>query len=155
MVLYACVAAACFTPQLLAELNEWSGELRKNADRLGIKYHAIASSVPEVFNLGGDLGLFSLLVQQNDRAGLIEYGKNCINAFIRIIVHFDQDVTTISVVQGDALGGGFETALSSDVLIAEKGARMGFPEVLFNLFPGMGGYSLLSRRIGPKREQSR
>jgi DSF synthase len=56
-------------------------------------------------------------------------------------------------VQGDALGGGFETALSSDILIAEKGVRMGFPEVLFNLFPGMGGYSLLSRRIGPARAE--
>src|SRR3972149_4441233 len=57
-------------------------------------------------------------------------------------------LTTISLVQGDALGGGFETALSSDVIIAEQSAAMGLPEVLFNLFPGMGAYSLLTRRIG-------
>ena len=46
------------------------------------------------------------------------------------------------------MGGGFETALSSDVVIAEKSARLGFPEILFNLFPGMGAYSLLERRVG-------
>ena len=40
------------------------------------------------------------------------------------------------VLQGECLGGGFEAALSSDVIVAEKGARFGFPEILFNLFPG-------------------
>jgi DSF synthase len=57
-------------------------------------------------------------------------------------------LTTISLVQGDALGGGFEAALASDVIVAEQSAQMGLPEILFNLFPGMGAYSLLSRRIG-------
>ncbi len=56
-------------------------------------------------------------------------------------------------MQGDALGGSFETAISSDVLIAERGARMGFPEVLFNLFPGMGAYSLLSRKLDSARAE--
>jgi DSF synthase len=50
--------------------------------------------------------------------------------------------------QGDALGGGFECALASDLIVAEEGAQLGFPEILFNLFPGMGAYSLLARRIG-------
>ena len=57
-------------------------------------------------------------------------------------------LTTISLAQGDALGGGFEAALSCSVIIAERKARFGFPEVLFNLFPGMGAYSFLARRIG-------
>jgi len=46
------------------------------------------------------------------------------------------------------LGGGFECALSASVLVAEESTRMGFPEVLFNLFPGMGAYSFLARKIG-------
>ena len=62
--------------------------------------------------------------------------------------HYNLDLTTISLIQGDALGGGFEAALSSNVIIAERGVKMGLPEVLFNLFPGMGAYSLLSRKIG-------
>jgi DSF synthase len=62
--------------------------------------------------------------------------------------HLDCELTTIALVKGDALGGGFEAALASNVIIAEKGVRMGLPEVLFNLFPGMGAYSLLSRKVG-------
>jgi len=58
-------------------------------------------------------------------------------------------VVTISLVQGDALGGGFEAALTSDIIIAERRSQMGFPEILFNLFPGMGAYSFLARKIGP------
>ena len=57
-------------------------------------------------------------------------------------------MVTVALVQGDALGGGFECALAHDVIIAEKSAKFGLPEVLFNLFPGMGAYSFLSRRIG-------
>ena len=56
----------------------------------------------------------------------------------------------MSLVQGECLGGGFEAALSSDIIIAEKSARFGFPEILFNLFPGMGAYSFLDRKIGRK-----
>jgi DSF synthase len=36
------------------------------------------------------------------------------------------------------------------MIVAEKSARFGFPEILFNLFPGMGAYSFLERRIGQR-----
>lgn len=66
----------------------------------------------------------------------------------RNIDNLDLPITTVSLVQGQALGGGFEIALSCDVIIAERSSQMGFPEILFNLFPGMGAYNLLTRRIG-------
>lgn len=47
-----------------------------------------------------------------------------------------------------ALGGGFESALASNVLIATEEAEMGFPEIRFNLFPGMSAYSFLARSFG-------
>ena len=62
--------------------------------------------------------------------------------------HFGLPLTTISLVQGDALGGGLEAALASDVIIAERSAKMGFPEMLFNLSPGHGAFSLVARKIG-------
>jgi len=62
-------------------------------------------------------------------------------------------ITTISLIQGECLGGGFEAALSSDVLIAEHSARFGFPEILFNLFPGMGAFSFLERKIGRRKTE--
>ena len=144
---------ACFTSQLLDDMNRWFAHVRANAVHAGIKYHVIASRVPRTFNLGGDLDLFRRMVPKNDRAGLLSYGTACIDALFANISHFDQDVTTISLVQGEALGGGFEAALSSDVIVAERGSRMGFPEVLFNLFPGMGAYSLLSRKLDAKRAE--
>jgi DSF synthase len=56
----------------------------------------------------------------------------------------------MALVQGDALGGGFEHALAFDILVAERSARLGLPEIVFNLFPGMGAYSFLRRRVGRK-----
>jgi DSF synthase len=102
-----------------------------------------------VFNLGGDLALFVLLIKARDRDALAHYARLCIdNMFPRMQNYFCPTLTTISLVQGDALGGGFECAMSSDVLVAEESAQMGLPEILFNLFPGMGAVSLLTRRIG-------
>lgn len=144
---------ACFTPQLLEELNSWCTLLNQGAQKSGVKYHVIASRVPGVFNLGGDLNLFAQLAERRDRDGLLRYGKACIDALHANILHFGRDITTISLVEGSALGGGFETALSSDVIIAERGSRMGFPEILFNLFPGMGAYSLLSRKLTPRQAE--
>src|SRR5207253_10633183 len=84
-----------------------------------------------------------------DLNALAPYSRLCIdNMYARIHNYQSSAMATISLVQGDALGGGFECALSSDVIVAEESAQMGLPEILFNLFPGMGAYSLLARRIG-------
>jgi DSF synthase len=147
------VPRPCFSTKLLEELNDWCRHLRDYGETMGLRYHVIASTTPGVYNLGGDLDLFRNCASRGDREGLFAYGKSCIDALYANISHFDQALTTISLVQGDALGGGFETALSSDVLIAERSAKLGFPEILFNLFPGMGAYSLLSRKIGPKQAE--
>jgi DSF synthase len=122
---------------------EWEGALRN------VNYYVAASRIPKVFGLGGDLALFLLLIKARDREALAHYARMCIDNVHARITNYDcPTLTTISLVQGDALGGGFETALSSDVIIAEESAQMGLPEILFNLFPGMGAYSLLARRIG-------
>ena len=65
-----------------------------------------------------------------------------------VLLRLGLPTITIGLAQGDALGGGLESLLSFNVIIAEKGAKFGFPENMFGLFPGMGAYSLLSRRIG-------
>jgi DSF synthase len=55
---------------------------------------------------------------------------------------------TVGLVQGKALGGGFEALLSFDFIIAERDSGFGLPEVMFGLFPGMGAHPLLSRKLG-------
>jgi DSF synthase len=82
---------------------------------------------------------------------LTEYARSAIDVVYRNYAsHNLRGVTTIALLQGDALGGGFECALSCDVVVAEKNAKAGFPEVLFNMFPGMGGMSFLARRVGKR-----
>ncbi|WP_099098493.1 crotonase/enoyl-CoA hydratase family protein [Ghiorsea bivora] len=135
----------CFTPELLDNILAWYDEIRVSQ---GIEYIVAASKFDGAFNLGGDLSLFTQLIQAQDKAGLLKYATACIDVLYHTYTSLEHKVTTISLVQGDALGGGFEGAMSSDVLIAECSAKMGMPEILFNLFPGMGAFSLLSRKVG-------
>ena len=107
----------------------------------------LASRSPGVYNLGGDLGLFADYIRSQDRARLTEYAHRCADIVFNSSEGYGGGVTTVALVQGQALGGGFEAALSCHVIIAERGARLGLPEVMFNLFPGMGAYSFLSRRL--------
>jgi len=142
----------CFTLRLLSEINTYLDTVKRDmAKTNGEKYDylVVGSEVEGVFNLGGDLDLFRQYIENNDRESLLSYAMKCIDILYRNIYHYDLDLTTISLIQGDALGGGFEAALSSNIIIAERGVKMGLPEVLFNLFPGMGAYSLLSRKVGP------
>jgi DSF synthase len=114
-----------------------------------VRYMVTASSHPGVFNYGGDLGRFAELIQARDHERLLHYAKACIEPLYLNAVHLNRDgLKSIALVQGDALGGGFECALSGNVVIAERGVKMGFPEILFNLFPGMGAMTLLGRKIG-------
>ncbi|ACL71187.1 enoyl-CoA hydratase [Thioalkalivibrio sulfidiphilus HL-EbGr7] len=147
----------CFSPDLLSELSSFRDDMAHRLDApedAGIDYMVLASKVPGIFNLGGDLALFRSLVEAGDRQSLQRYAHACIDMLWTNISGIDgRDITTISLVQGEALGGGFEGAMSAHVLIAERSARMGLPEILFNLFPGMGAYSLLSRKLDPVRAE--
>lgn len=150
-------ARACFSKELLQELGSLGhilSDRAKKAESAPFSYFVLASRLPGIFNLGGDLSLFRQLVIGRDHAGLRRYAYECIELQWQNHTHLDvPDVTTIALVQGEALGGGFEAALFANVLIAERGARMGLPEILFNLFPGMGAFSILSRKLDPARAE--
>jgi DSF synthase len=142
----------CFTPTLLQELLSWCHAVAGQIDdpqQPDVRYMVTASSHPEVFNYGGDLNRFAELIFAGDRDRLAQYAKACIEPLYLNSVHLNRpDLKSITLVQGDALGGGFECALTGNTLIAERGTKLGFPEILFNLFPGMGAMSLLGRRVG-------
>ena len=149
------VSIPCFEQDMVEELHhsfhqlaEHQGKYFHEKEWRPVNYCVIGSRHPKVFNLGGDLSLFIKLIKNKDRTSLMHYAKLCVDAIYTRFSGFNGSVITISVVQGEALGGGFELALSSDILIAERGTRMGFPEILFNMFPGMGAYSLLYRKVG-------
>jgi len=144
-----------FNPGLLKDLSaycrfvtETGGALNCMGESMPVEYTVLASSAPGVFNLGGDLNLFVRLIETRDAEGLAQYGKACVDVLYRNYIGHGLPLCTISLVQGNCLGGGFEAALSSDIIVAERHARFGFPEILFNLFPGMGAYSFLDRKVG-------
>jgi len=148
----------CFSLELLEELRAVEMDLERYAgitrtEDLPLRYFVFASGTPGVFNYGGDLEWFIRCVNSRDVAALRRYARLCVDVLHSYFMNFDLPITTISLVQGAALGGGFEAALGGDVVIAEKSAVLGFPEVLFNLFPGMGAYNFLSRRIGMARTE--
>ena len=134
----------CFTPKLLEEVDSFYNQL---ADLKHIHYLVGASDVPGVYNLGGDLELFVKYIEQADKEKLRHYAYDCVQCSFNSADQLKHGVTTIALVQGSALGGGFEAALACNVVVAEESAMMGFPEILFNLFPGMGAFSFLGRRI--------
>ncbi len=144
-----------FSPALLADLIRAQDAVRAGVrpERSGpdplIRTLVLASRTPGIYNLGGDLRLFADCIQQQNRARLQEYAHRCVDIVFNHSEGYGQGLTTVALVQGQALGGGFEAALSAHVIVAERSARLGLPEVLFNLFPGMGAYSFLSRRLTP------
>jgi enoyl-CoA hydratase/carnithine racemase len=101
----------------------------------------LSSAVPKAFCVGADLkerGRFSDDELRGQRPVLQA-------AFGAVL---DLPIPTIAAVDGYALGGGCELALSCDLIVASERAVFGLPEVGLGLIPGGGGTQLLPRRIG-------
>jgi DSF synthase len=136
----------CYSLAGLAEMQRVLDDIGANPQL--VRHLVLSSDVTGVFNFGGDLALFVLLVRARDSDSLNLYGRRCIDMVwwlenaARIGVH-----TTV-LVQGDTLGGGLESVLPFHKVIFERSAQAGFPEVLFNLFPGMGGWNFTIRKAG-------
>lgn len=143
-----------YTPELLRDMSRIQSDIyRATAAGEPFRYVVVGSRVAGTFNLGGDLELFGAQIRAGNREALRSYAHACIDIVYTNAIGYDRRVTTVALVQGAALGGGFEAALSCHHIVAERGATFGLPEVLFNLFPGMGAYSLLSRRMDAIRAE--
>jgi DSF synthase len=144
------VGRPSFTPPMLEDFEDWQRLILSGfgEGRAPLKYLVLGSRAPGVFCFGGDLDLFNRMIRAGDRAGLVRYGYRCVEILHRNINALDLPILTIGLVQGAALGGGFEALLSFDHIIAERGATFGLPETVFGLFPGMGAHAILSRKLG-------
>lgn len=113
-----------------------------------IKTVVIKSANKKVWSMGGDLELFLKCISTQNIEILNEYAHKCVKNIHAVNNGFDSDVVVISLLQGNAFGGGFECALASNYIVSEKHVKYSFPESLFGTFPGMGAYSFLTRKIG-------
>lgn len=147
-----------YTLEMMAEMTEVQRGIRRMfAESSGgaapFQYFVCGSRTPGIYNLGGDLGHFVAQIRRGDLEAMRRYAHVCVDGQFEYYRAFGAPIITIALVQGDALGGGFEHAMAFDIVVAERSARMGLPEVLFNLFPGMGAYSFIARRIGARETE--
>lgn len=126
------------SPQMKAELGATLAQL--DADP-GIRCIVIAGS-EKSFAAGADIAV--LAAQPLD--GLADEERAAFWAGLAAI-----ETPLIAAVSGYAFGGGCELALACDVIVADKDARFGLPEVTLGIIPGGGGTQRLTRAIGKQR----
>jgi DSF synthase len=136
----------CYSLAGMTELQRMLDDIAENPGL--VRHFVLSSDVAGVFNFGGDLALFVLLVRAQDIDSLKMYGRRCIDLVWWMETAARRGVHTTVLVQGDTLGGGLESVLPFHKVIFERSAQAGFPEVLFNLFPGMGAWQFTIRKAG-------
>ncbi|KGD92311.1 enoyl-CoA hydratase [Achromobacter sp. RTa] len=138
----------CFNHELIDEIMNLARAAKDSG--LPIDFWVTGSLVPQIYNVGGDLNFFAEAIRTGKREALRAYARACVDCVHAATRGFDTGAISLAMIEGSALGGGFEAALAHHFVLAQNNARMGFPEIAFNLFPGMGGYSLVARRSGMK-----
>ncbi len=110
----------------------------------GVRVVVLSSAADRAFCVGADL-------KERNRASDEELfaQRRVSRAAYRGVL--DLPVPVVAAVHGFALGGGFELALSCDVIVADETAVLGLPEVSVGVIPGGGGTQLLARRVGWSR----
>lgn len=136
----------CFNQALIEDIMTLAQAAKESS--LRFDFWVTGSLVPNMFNVGGDLQFFAEAIKNRKREAMMAYARACIDCVHAAARGFDTGAVSIAMVEGSALGGGFEAALAHHFVLAQNNARMGFPEIAFNLFPGMGGYSLVARKAG-------
>ena len=99
----------------------------------------------KAFSTGGNLNDFEKLTEFHEVKEWIKYGNSVFNLLENM------PVATIAVIDGYAMGGGWELALSCDLRIATENATFSMPELNHGWIPGWGGLSRLRRLIGESK----
>jgi len=134
-------ARNALTPDMIRQITFSMGQLEDNQD---ISLIAITGADKGTFAAGCDISV----IHSMDARGVesfIETGKECTDAIERC------PKPVIALVDGYALGGGFEIVLACDIVFASENASFGFPEVKLGLIPGFGGTESLPKWIGLNR----
>lgn len=136
----------------LGELERLAEHVRAGAG--GARALLFHSALDAGFCAGADLReLFAGLVARRE-AGVAEDSiarevRDFLDRVHRAFDTFDTaPLTTVAAVHGVVFGGGFELALTCDLIVADKSARFAFPELRLGLIPGFGGIPRLTRDVG-------
>jgi enoyl-CoA hydratase/carnithine racemase len=129
---------------LLAQLESFVDEVERRAPRAVLVY----SGLERGFCAGADLReLYASLCAGGGRVDPGELDR-FLDRVHAVMTRIDAlPIPTIGAIHGACFGGGFELALTLDVLIADATARFSFPELRLGLIPGFGGIPRLAREL--------
>ncbi len=99
-----------FTPTMLNDFVNWQRLIGDNfgPGKVPLRFLVLGSRSPGVFCFGGDLELFQQFIREQNRVGLVQYGYRCVEILHRNMTALDLPMLTVGLVEGAALGGGFE-----------------------------------------------
>jgi len=120
-------------------------------DSLSHESHALIvySTLKAGFCAGADLRQLYGWIQEFGQAEVANHAREYLNRIHAVMNALDAvPLTTIAAVHGVTFGGGFELALTCDMIIADKLARFCFPELRLGLIPSFGGIPRLKRDLG-------
>lgn len=129
-----------FDAQTLGELREALAAIAGAAGLSGV----IVTSAKEAFIVGADITEFGAAFSQDEEA-IAGWAIDINKTFSTLE---DLPVPTVTAINGFALGGGFEMALSTDYRVMSTAAQVGFPEVKLGIIPGFGGTVRFPRLVG-------
>src|SRR5262245_31749289 len=135
----AGASANTLSEDVLTELNDVLAKLESDPPK-GL---VLRSAKPGGFIAGADIGEFKGMTDAAAVEARLTQAHGVIDRLDRLAV------PTVAVIHGYCLGGGLEVALACDYRIAVEDARLGFPEVMLGLHPGLGGTVRLPRLINP------
>jgi enoyl-CoA hydratase/carnithine racemase len=110
----------------------------------GVSVTVLTSSNEKAFCVGADL-------KERNALSDAELGRQRPLARAAYTGVLELPMPTVAAVHGYALGGGFELALSCDLIVGDGTTVVGLPEVSVGVIPGGGGTQLLPRRVGAAR----
>ncbi|MBZ5546914.1 MAG: enoyl-CoA hydratase/isomerase family protein [Acidobacteriia bacterium] len=113
--------------------------------------HAVIlySTLKAGFSAGADLRELYQRMQGMEKGAAVRGVREFLERIHRVMNTLDAaPLTTIAAVHGVTFGGGFELALVSDIIVADRMARFCFPELRLGLIPGFGGIPRLKRDLG-------
>lgn len=106
------------------------------------------SSIEAIFSAGADISYIEQCISSGGTGvkRMLSFVKKLQDVLVRIESHH---LPSIALIEGAAVGGGLEFALSCDIRVAGSRARFGLPEAKIGLLPGAGGTQRLTRIAGP------
>ena len=132
--------------ETLAELERFAAALPTFRNVQALVIH---SEMPSGFSAGADLRELYEQSQKMSTSNRLAGVRDFLERIHRVFNDIDAaPITTIAAVHGICFGGGFELALTCDIIIADRMARFCFPELRLGLIPGFGGIPRLKRDLG-------